>query len=150
MQKPPQYFEGVLQLRHPTPEIIQFAHEQIAKDGRAHIAKEKKLKTGLDIFISSQHYLQALGRKLKEKFGGTMVISCRIQTCSHLTSKDLYRVSVLFEPLKITKGDTVKIHDKFWKVLLISNQIQLQNILSGEKKWFKIDYVKDLQKVSTE
>jgi len=148
MQKPPQYFEGILQLRHPTQEIIKFVHEQIVKDKRAHIAKEKKLKSGIDIFISSQHYLQALGRKLKIKFGGTMVISCRIQTCSHLTSKDLYRVSVLFEPLKVAKGDTVKIHNKLWKVLLINNQVQLQHTLSGEKRWFKIEYVKDLQKVS--
>ena len=77
-----------------------------------------------------------------------MVVSCRIQTCSHLTSKDLYRVSVLFVPLKFGKGDTVKIHEDFWRVLIINNQVQLQNVASSEKRWFKLDYVKDLQKVS--
>ena len=148
MKKPPQYFEGILQLREPTKEIIEFVYESIAHDGRAHIAKEKKLKNGVDIFVSSQHYLQALGRKLKIKFGGIMVVSCRIQTCSHLTSKDLYRVSVLFVPLKFGKGDTVKIHDDLWKVLIINNQVQLQQQVSGEKRWFKLDYMKDLEKVS--
>ncbi len=148
MKKPPQYFEGVLQLRHPTEQILDFVYAQIQKDGRAHIAKEKVLKNGIDLFLSSQHYLQALGKKLKEKFGGVMVVSCRIQTCSHLTSKDLYRVSVLFIPLKVTKGDTVKIHEELWKILIINNQIQLQNVVSGQKRWFKPEYVMDLQKVS--
>lgn len=147
MQKPQHYFEGILQLRHPTKEIVQFVREEIAKSGRAHIAKEKKVRNGLDVYVSSQHFLQVFGRKLKEKFGGTLVTSCRIQTCSHLTSKDLYRVSVLFEPLSFKKGDVVKIHNELWKVLLINNQVQLQNIVSGEKRWFKLEYVKDLQKV---
>lgn len=147
MQKPPQYFEGILQLRDPTKEIIDFVRSEIRRSGRAQIAKEKKLKNGIDMYISSQHYLQTLGRILKLKFGGIMEISCRIQTCSHLTSKELYRVSVLFIPLKFAKGDVVKIHDGSWRILLIGNQIQLQNTISGEKKWLKTEIVQELQKV---
>lgn len=147
MQKPPQYFEAILQLRHPTKEILAFAREGIIKSGRAHIAKEKNVPNGVDMYVSSQHFLQNFGKRLKEKFGGILVISCRIQTCSHVTSKDLYRVSVLFKPLKISKGDVVKIQEGLWKVVLINNQVQVQNVSSGEKKWLKLDVVERLYKV---
>ena len=147
MKKPLHYFEGILQLRSPTQEVLDFVRAEIPRSGRAHIAKEKKVPNGVDIYISSQHYLQVLGRKLKLKFGGILEISCRIQTCSHLTSKELYRVSVLFIPLKFGKGDVVKIHDGLWKILLIGNQIQLQNVVSGEKQWLKPEIVQELQKV---
>lgn len=148
MQKPPQYFEGVLQLRSPTKEIVQFVKQQIVEEGKAHIAKEKKLKDGVDFYISSQHYLQVLGKKLKERFGGILIVSCRLQTKSHLTSKELYRVSVFFKPLSTKKGQVLKLHDELWKVLLVDNQVQLQNVKSGEKKWLKLDVAEKLQKVT--
>ncbi|MBI4141287.1 hypothetical protein HY485_05615, partial [Candidatus Woesearchaeota archaeon] len=87
------------------------------------------------------------GKKLKEKFGGILEISCRLHTKSHLTSKDLYRVSVLFKSLPFNKGDIIKFNDEEWKILLINNQVQLQNIRNGEKKWVKPEVVENVLKV---
>ena len=147
MKKPLHYFEGILQLRSPTMDVLDFVRSEIPKSGRAHIAKEKIVRNGVDFYVSSQHYLQVLGRKLKSKFGGVLDVSCRIQTCSHLTSKDLYRVSVLFVPLKFCKGDVVRFNDSLWRILLVGNQVQLQNVVSGAKKWLKTELVQGLQKI---
>ena len=147
MQKPSNYFEGVLQLRTLSNEVIDFARSEITREGKAHIAKEKKLKTGVDFWVSSQHHLQNVGKRLKDKFGGILEISCRLHTKSHLTSKDLYRVSVLFKSLPFNKGDVIKFLGEEWKILLINNQVQLQNIVSGEKKWVKPVIVETALKV---
>ncbi|MBI4140231.1 hypothetical protein HY485_00170 [Candidatus Woesearchaeota archaeon] len=147
MQKPSNYFEGVLQLRTLSNEIIDFARSEITREGKAHIAKEKKLKTGVDFWVSSQHHLQNVGKKLKEKFGGILEVSCRLHTKSHLTSKELYRVSVLFKSVPFKKGDIIKFVDEEWKILLINNQVQLQNTKTGQKKWVKIDIVEQATKV---
>ena len=149
MQKPSQYFEGILQLRSPTNEIVAFVKEQVVNNGNVHIAKEKKWKNGVDMYFSSQHFMQGLGKKLKDKFHGVLIVSRRLHTQSHLTSKMVYRVSVFFRPLTVLKGDLVKISDESWKVLLISNQAQVQNLVSGEKKWLKLDVLEQLQKVET-
>lgn len=147
MQKPSNYFEGVLQLRSTLQEVLDFARSEITREGKAHIAKEKKLKNGVDFWVSSQHHLQNVGKRLKEKFGGILVISCRLHTKSHLTSKELYRVSVLFKSLQFKKGDVIKFNDEEWKVLLINNQVQLQNTVSREKKWVRPEIVESAGKV---
>lgn len=141
MKKPSNYFEGVLQLRYPSREMLGFARREICKDNKAHIAKEKKLDNGVDLWVSSQHHLQTVGKKLKEKFGGVLEVSCRLHTKSHVTSKELYRVSVLFKSLPFKKGDVIKLNNEDWKILLINNQVQLQNIKTGQKKRVKIDVV---------
>ncbi len=63
--KPKDYFEGILQIREAGPEIIEWVYHRIAKDRKARIAKEKKVTNGTDLYLSDQHYLQALGRKLQ-------------------------------------------------------------------------------------
>ncbi|MEM2916313.1 MAG: NMD3-related protein [Candidatus Woesearchaeota archaeon] len=132
-EKPPSYFEGVLQLRGCSDEVLDWAHDEIIRAGRAKIAKVKEVKGGIDVYLSSQHYMQSLGRQLQQRFGGILKITRRIHTRSRITSRDVYRMTVLFRQLPFRKGETISYRGEKWKVLAVGNQVQLQNILSGKK-----------------
>lgn len=96
MDKNPQYFEGTLQLRNPNEEVINFIRNQFKNNERAWIAKEVGLKTGIDLYISSNKFLLSLGKKLKKSFKGELKTSRKLHSQNRLTSKRIYRVTVLF------------------------------------------------------
>lgn len=133
-EKPPQYFEGVLQLRAVSDEVLDWVHDEIIRAGRARIAKIKEFKHGIDIYLSQQHYMQSLGRQLQQRFGGVLKITGRQFTTDHMTSRQVYRMTVLFRQLPCKTGDIISYHGEQWKVTGVGNQINLQNVKSGEKK----------------
>ena len=96
MDKHPRYYEGILQLRNPNEECINFIRNQFKNNKKAWIAKEEILKTGIDYYISSNSFLLALGKKLRKSFKGEYKLSRRIFTKNKLTSRDVYRLTVLF------------------------------------------------------
>lgn len=96
MDKNPQYFEGILQLRKPNEEALNFIRNQFKKNEKAWIAKQEKLKTGIDLYISSNKFLMQLGKKLKKSFKGELKTSRKLHTKNRLTSRNVYRVTVLF------------------------------------------------------
>jgi NMD protein affecting ribosome stability and mRNA decay len=127
------YFEGVLQLRGCTDEVLDWAHDEIIRAGKAKIAKAKEVRGGVDVYLSSQHYMQSLGRQLQQRFGGIVKVTGRLYTTNHMTSRDVYRMAVLFKQMPFKIGDIVKLHGGEWKVLAVGNQVRMQNIKSGEK-----------------
>ncbi|MEM3153975.1 MAG: NMD3-related protein [Candidatus Woesearchaeota archaeon] len=128
------YFEGILQIRNETPGLLSWIHARIKNEGRARVAKEKKVKNGVDLYISDQHYLQNLGRQLKQKFTGILKTSKRLHTVDKMTSKHIYRVTVLFKAIPFKKGDIVTLHGEKVEILRIGNKAQVKNIKSGTKK----------------
>src|SRR3989344_1521028 len=104
------YFEGVLQLRHSSKEVVDWVHKRIKEDDKARIAKEKKTVNGIDIYLSDQHYLQNLGRKIRQRFFGILKVSKRLHTVHKMTSRHLYRVTVLFRELPWKRGDVIRVH----------------------------------------
>ena len=90
------YYEGILQLRNPNEETINFIRNQFKNTKKAWIAKEEKLKPGIDYYISSNSFIMALGKKLKKSFKGELKISRKLHTRSRSTGKNVYRVTVLF------------------------------------------------------
>ena len=96
MDKNPQYFQGILQLRNPHEESIRFIRNQFKKNPKVWIAKEVNIKTGIDFYVSSNKFLMSLGKKLKKSFKGELKVSRKLHTKNRLTSKNVYRVTVLF------------------------------------------------------
>ena len=96
MDKNPQYFEGILQLRNPNEEVLNFIRNQFKNNKKAWIAKEEGLKTGIDLYVSSNKFLLSLGKKLKKSFKGELKTSRKLYSKNRLTSKNVYRVTVLF------------------------------------------------------
>jgi len=133
MEKPASYFEGVLQFRGCSDEVLDWAHDEIMRAGRARIAKVKEVKGGIDVYLSSQHYMQSLGRKLQQRFGGILKVTSKIHTRDPVRSKDVHRLTVLFRQLPFKKGSVVKYKGEQWKVLATGSQVLMQNVSSGKK-----------------
>ena len=89
------YYEGVLQIRNPNQELENFLMNQLRKEKVA-ISKKITHKQGYDLFLTSQRFTLALGRRLNKAFRGKLTVSRRIHTRKRITSKDVYRVTVLF------------------------------------------------------
>jgi NMD protein affecting ribosome stability and mRNA decay len=133
-EKGPKYFEGKLQLRNPTPEVLNYVYKKIAQDKHVWIAKEEKTKNGIDLWMSSNKFMLDLGKKLKKRFAGVLKTSKKLHTQHKITSKLLYRVTVLFKCLKFQKGDIIEVDGEQLKVVEIGTQVRVKNLTTGKKE----------------
>ncbi len=91
------YYEAIIQLRPADKEILKFVNKQIRKQkGKVSIAKIVELKTGVDIYLTSQRFALSLGRVLKKSFKGELKITRSLYKISRITSKKIYRLTVCF------------------------------------------------------
>jgi len=130
--KPSSYFEGTLQLRNVNDEVIDFAVSEI-KNSNVNIAKAKELENGIDIYLSRQRFLRTLAGRLQKKFGGQIIVSRKLHTKSRATSRDLYRVNVLFRLPYFKKGDVIKYKGDKIKIVSLGKKIFAKNIATGKK-----------------
>jgi len=134
-----QYFEGRLQLRNYREEVLRFVINQVAKDPGVHIAKEKMVKNGLDLYMSSNKFLRKLGKKLKNSFTGTLKESVKLHTRDKQTSKNLYRLTVMFRCYPFRKGDKVILKGDEVIIQKIGTQILVKDAKTGAKKRCKFE-----------
>ncbi|MBI4145154.1 hypothetical protein HY493_03030 [Candidatus Woesearchaeota archaeon] len=134
----PEYFEGILQLRNVSQEVYDWVYDVIERENKSTVAKEKLVTNGYDLYLTDQHYLQALGKRLKLRFAGEYEVSRRLYSQDRMSGKLLYRVTVLFRQLPFKVGDIIKTDEGSWKVLHVGNQIRAQDVDSGKKKMFKL------------
>ncbi|MBU0929825.1 MAG: hypothetical protein KJ623_02030 [Nanoarchaeota archaeon] len=90
------YYEAKIQLRPFNREIYDYIIKEIEKRKNVFIAKKIEKKYGIDIYITSNSFAMALGKKLKHKFKGELKISRALFCTDRLTSKLLYRITILF------------------------------------------------------
>ena len=89
------YYEAILQLRPFDKELIDFALQQIEKSD-CEIVKQEKLKTGINLYLSSRKFAIMLTKRLKKRFDGTVKVTKTLHTRDRQTSKNVYRVTVCF------------------------------------------------------
>ncbi|MDP3729030.1 MAG: NMD3-related protein [bacterium] len=95
----PKYFEATIQLRPFDPDVFEFIEQQIKnkKNPEYFISKIDELKTGIDIYFSSQRYARTLGQLLKRKFPkGILLITKKMHTRDRMSDRELSRATVLF------------------------------------------------------
>jgi NMD protein affecting ribosome stability and mRNA decay len=136
------YFEGTLQLRDVDQQVYDWVYDTIERDGKARVAKEKILKNGYDLYLSDQHYLQALGRKLKIKFPGELEVSERLHSRDPMTQKARYRVTVLFRALPVHVGDILRTDHGTYRILHVGRNVRIQDLASGRKDVMPLDQAK--------
>lgn len=131
-----EYYEGVLQIRNPNDEVMDFINNSIKKSKDVYISKVKKVGNGFDLYISDRRYILYLGRKLKEQFGGILKKSPRLFTRDRQTSKNVYRVNVLLQLYDFKKGDILEINNQYIKVSNIGKTVAGTNVVTGKRVIF--------------
>ena len=104
----PNYYEAIIQLRPYDDKVFLFIQKELKnkKSVDVFISKVEELKTGIDIYLSSQKFARSLGERLKRQFKGwKLTITRKIFACNRLTSKTLYRATVLFRKEKNVSED---------------------------------------------
>ena len=132
-QQDNQYFEGILQLRNPSKELLDFVKKETSKRKGVSICKTQKLKNGYDIYFTSQRFLRNLGSKLHKKFKGELKTSRKLHTRHRQTGKNVYRVNVLFKLTLLKKGDTITYRGDELVVMAIGKDILAKNQVTKRK-----------------
>ena len=95
-EKHARYFEAIIQLRPAETSLVSYVYSLIEAKSDVSISKIEKLKTGIDIYLSSWRAAVAIGKKLKDRFSGELKLSRALHGINRQTSKEVYRVTVLF------------------------------------------------------
>ncbi len=96
-EKHDQYYEAKIQIRPFDESVIRFVIDQIDNNDKVRISKTTQLKTGVDIYVSSRKFATSLGKKLKTKYKeGKVLVTKTLFSRNRQTSKNIYRVTVLF------------------------------------------------------
>lgn len=126
------YYQGILQLRDVNDKILSFVHSQIKSRSDVAITRTVKFSNGVDLYITSQKFIRVLGKKLKDSFGGVTKISSRLHT-RNKQGKDLYRVNVLFRPLKYKIGSVISVRGDKVRLIRIGKKIFARDLGTGKK-----------------
>jgi len=135
-----EYFEGSLQVRNPNEMVEEYIKKDFENAGKKGIFVSKKtiLKNGYNLMVSSQRYIQNLGKRLQAEFGGELKVSKKLFGINKETSKELYRVNVFFEAPLFSKGDVVKAGNKIVKVTNAKKQVSGVDLKTGNRVSFEV------------
>ena len=95
-EKHSSYYEAIIQLRPATNEMLRYIKNKLKQRPSVFISKTEQHGDALDIYLSSQRYAQTIGRGLKKSFKGDLKFSRQLYTQNKMTSKRVYRLTVLF------------------------------------------------------
>ncbi len=131
-----QAFNGILQLRNPTDEVLLLIENEIKKKHSKgwYCLKKNYVHNGFDYHFNASQFAKFIGKKLQQTAGGQLEITARLVTRSRQTSKDLYRITVLFRVPKHKTGDIVNYKGKDVKILNFGKKVYVQDIKSNIKQ----------------
>jgi NMD protein affecting ribosome stability and mRNA decay len=138
-----QAFNGILQLRNPNEEILEFVKNELKK-GREkgyHCNKEDDVTNGRDYQLTDSQFTRNMGKALQNKFGGELLETAKLVTRSKETSKDLYRITVLFRYPKFKKGDIVEYKGRDVKVINFAKKVYVEDLHSHKKEQADFDKI---------
>lgn len=131
------YFESILQLRNPYGDVDDLIHYVLEKvrdksQEAVFISKRMKVTNGFDLYLSSNSFAVEVGRELYRAFGGELKISKKTFSQHKLTSRVLYRITVLFRMAPFRVGDVILFDGKPLKVLEVAKKVVAENIENGK------------------
>jgi len=131
-QQSDQYFQGILQLRNPSKEIMNFVQKEVSKR-KDTITQVIKVKNGIDLYFTSQRFLRSLGNKIQRNFAGALKTSRKLHTQDKQSGKKIYRVNVLFRLSTLKKGEKIKHKGDECIILSVKKDILVKNTKTQKK-----------------
>ena len=132
------YYEAILQLRDVSQEVIDYVEDEIERV-KLKVAKTVPLKNGTDYYLSNNSLTRALGKRLKEKFGGNNKETASLWGVKK--DREVYRVTVLFRGVPFKKKDIVIYEGDEYKIVSLKKDIFMQDVKTGKKVHLKYDHM---------
>lgn len=133
LNKHSKYYEGILQLRNPTKEILSFLDAQIYRRQGFFISKVERFKNGFDFYVSSKKAVIQIAKAIEQKFGGEIKTSAEHYSRDRNTSRDVYRITVMYRYYGVKKGDIVNIRGEDFKIIRTGRKLHVLNKVTGKK-----------------
>ena len=146
-----QYFEGILQLRNPSQEVIDFIESKLKKNAeKLRISKIVEQKLGLDLYVTNNRYMQKLAQDIQKNFGGILKKSPHLFSRNRQTSKNIYRLNICLNFYDFKKGDVIKANKKYIKITNIRKKISGIDLELNKRISFEFpDEIEILEKYNT-
>jgi len=132
------YFEGILQLRNATREIMDYVENEISRN-KVHLAKTTNLKGGKDYYLGDNKFLLRLGKNLKSKFDGQLVSTSKLFSQNKQTSKEVHRVTVLFRYIPFKVGDIIEYRDRSVEVKRYGTKVEIKDNATNKRELLTYD-----------
>jgi len=144
------YFEGILQIKNSDDYIVEFVHNELAKQKPKgiFITKQTITKNRADFFITDQTYMKRLAVKLQKEFGGKISLNPKLFSKNRQSGKELYRLTILLELPKLKKNEVIVVDDKLYKISSLQQKINVQDF-KGKKTSFPYKDHEVLEKQET-
>lgn len=153
-KKNTQYFQGILQIRYTKDKESKVVEDvadvvEMAKQKRVFVTKIVEQKRGVDLYLTSQRYLQVLAKKLQSKWGGILKLTSTLHTRNKQTSKDLYRVTALLTLYEFTKGSVIRQNGKLYHIKSLGKDIKAVDMKINKTKTISVEDYEVLQQSTT-
>ncbi|MEM4071596.1 MAG: NMD3-related protein [Thermoplasmata archaeon] len=136
------YFESILQIRSDRDvseseknEIIEFVYREVRAQNNPNIfiMKYEEMHTGLDFYLSSNHFAHILVKEIQDLYSGTIKESPHLY--GRKEGEDLYRITYMIRLPEYRAGDFIKNKDKQYRILnLNAKGLKVVDLNSGEIK----------------
>ncbi len=143
------YFEGILQLRNITQEIIDLIEKKLNKTKELKISKIVEQKNGLDLYMTDKRKMERLALDLQKEFGGILKKSPQLFSKNRQTSKNIYRLNICLKFCDFKKGDVIKTNNKYIKITNIGKKINGIDLIYNKRVSLDVEDFKILKKYKT-
>ncbi|USN45875.1 MAG: hypothetical protein H6502_01960 [Candidatus Woesearchaeota archaeon] len=132
------YFEGILQLRNATNEVLDFVHEKVAAARHRGVGINKIVEegNGANLYFTKKSYLPRLGQALIRKFGGQMKSSPQLFSVDKQSGKNLYRLNVYVELPLFSVGDVLAIKNAVYQIRRTAKLLYGVKLATGKTHTF--------------
>lgn len=139
MTRADNYYEGILQLRQVSQEVLDYV-ERRCKEEQA-VSSVREFKEGFDFYITSNKFLNAISKELRTHFTGEIKNNYTLHTRDRQHNKDIYRMTVLFREVPVKKGDVLQLNGIEYIVTGVGNKVLLKERKTGKKTQCTFEYV---------
>lgn len=135
------YFEAILQLRDFREDQLNNILDHI-EENQCRISKHIEHKNGLDLYLSSQKFIQKLNKWIKERYHCQTTVTSTLHTRDSKANKDLYRLTVLVNFFNCKVGDVVEIDGEKVKITSLGKKPSGKVICSGKRVFIDKKHLK--------
>ena len=127
------YFEATIQLRNVTQEVIDYVVKEIDSKGIV-ISREIELENGMDFNVDNKTFARQLGKQLQTTFSGAVKMSASVFSRDKMSSKEVYRVTMLFKLFPMKVGDSFSYKGKQYNILTLGYKMVAEDVETKKRR----------------